>query len=160
MNDVFLNQSMATIKKYQNTAPVNLLAIAKELNLKIFEGNPVTPSISGKIVKDHKTSEETSYSIYVNANDAPVRKRFTIAHEMAHFLLHRDKIGDGLVDDALYRSGLKYNEEAEANKLAAQILMPWDLINNHMNENSTVQSLARAFAVSESAMAIRLGIPC
>lgn len=88
------------------------------------------------------------------------RKRFTIAHEIAHIIFHRDKIGAGLVDDALYRSRLSNTEEIEANKLAAQILMPWNLINQYMDANAAVQSLAEIFDLSDSAMAIRLGIPC
>jgi Zn-dependent peptidase ImmA (M78 family) len=75
--------------------------------------------------------------------------------------LHKARIGDGITDDALYRSGLSNKEEAMANKLAADILMPWHLINLVMDQGiTTIPELAKSFHVSESAMSIRLGIPC
>ena len=49
----------------------------------------------------------SGYAIFVNKGDRyKTRQRFTIAHKIAHFILHREAIGDGIVDDALYRSGL------------------------------------------------------
>ena len=63
-------------------------------------------------------------------------------------------------DDALYRSGLSNAQEAMANKLAADILMPWSLVNQKIKEGiDTVEELAQQFNVSISAMAIRLGVP-
>ena len=29
----------------------------------------------------------------------------TAAHELGHYVYHRDRIGDGIYDDAAYRSG-------------------------------------------------------
>lgn len=50
-------------------------------------------------------------------------KRFTIAHEIAHLLLHRPILREGVTDDVLYRSPhLGGTQETEANKMAADIL--------------------------------------
>jgi Zn-dependent peptidase ImmA (M78 family) len=50
--------------------------------------------------------------------------------------------------------------EAQANRLAADILMPWHLLNQHMSAGKVgVDDLARIFEVSPSAMSIRLGAP-
>jgi len=98
----------------------------------------------------------------VNSTEAPVRQRFTIAHEIAHFLLHRHLLESkgALVDDTMYRSGLSTAEEAAANKMAAHILMPFSLINSLSNNGfNSVESLARQLQVSKTAMKIRLGIP-
>lgn len=149
------------IRMYQHKWPIDILKIAGELGLAVYKGTNTGQILSGKIVKDSDRGGKSGYAIYVNAKDAEVRQRFTIAHEIAHFLLHENKIGDGIVDDALYRSGLSNKEEAEANKLAAEILMPWHLINSAMNKTSmTISDLAEMFQVSESAMSIRLGVPC
>lgn len=152
---------MSIIKKYQNSAPVDILAIANELKIKIYKSTGGIESLSGKIIKDSEMGGESGYAIFVNAKHIPERQRFTIAHEIAHYILHKDLIGDGIVDDALYRSGLSNKEEVMANKLAAEILLPWHLINLEMNEqNLTIPKLAEKFQVSISAMSIRLGIPC
>lgn len=72
----------------------------------------------------------------------------------------RDKASDGITDDAMYRSGLSSKEETEANRLAADILMPYTLIQNLVNEGfKTVPELAEKLGVSKTAMSIRLNIP-
>lgn len=79
---------------------------------------------------------------------------------MAHFILHRDKIGSGITDDGLYRSRLSNTIEVEANKLAADILMPWHLLNQRISpEVRSVEEMAEIFNVSKSSMSIRLGVP-
>lgn len=144
------------IKKHQTTVPVLVLKIATDLGIPVFRW-PCTSEIAGKIVK----TKEGKYEIYVRADDPHYRQRFTIAHEIAHFLLHKDIIGDGIRDNALYRSGLSNELEIEANKLAADILMPWHIINEAMDQgNNTIPLLAKFLDVSESAMSVRLGIPC
>lgn len=45
-----------------------------------------------------------TFLITVAANDPLTRQRFTLAHELGHYMLHRTLIGDGLDDDRAYRS--------------------------------------------------------
>ena len=79
---------------------------------------------------------------------------------MAHFLLHCELIGSGIVDDALYRSQLSSQVETEANRLAADILMPYTLIERLQKEGTrSVDGLAKVLEVSSVAMKIRLGVP-
>ena len=42
--------------------------------------------------------------IGVNSTESPLRQRFTLAHELGHFLLHKNK--DAFVDDVNYRNPL------------------------------------------------------
>ena len=85
-----------------------------------------------------------------------------LLHELAHFLLHADQIGTGIADDVLYRSSLSDRREAQANRLAADILMPDDLVRQQVEAahekgvGDLVLSLAKEFAVSEAAMRIKL----
>ena len=85
-------------------------------------------------------------------------------------MLHRHLIGDGVDDDRGYRStsrGKYHNtkigpkEETEANRFAASVLMPMDLINSLMEEKgiSETTELARELRVSEHALSIRIGRP-
>lgn len=147
------------IKRHQGAIPIDIISIAHDLKINVYKATGGA-NLAGKIVKDPKRGGASGYAIFVNAADSYRRQRFTIAHEIAHFLLHREAIGDGIVEDALYRSGLSNKQEMQANKLAAEILMPLHLINRAMDSYvKTIGELARLFQVSDSAMSVRLGIP-
>jgi Zn-dependent peptidase ImmA (M78 family) len=69
-------------------------------------------------------------------------------------------LGGGVTDDTFYRSTLSNAQEAEANRFAADVLMPYPLIQRLIaSGTSSVSQLANALQVSEAAMKIRLGIP-
>ncbi len=142
------------IKRLQPSAPVNIIGIAKVLGLNVWESSKLPDDIAGKIFKDDKNGGSKGYSIVIRAQDPVLRKRFTVAHEIAHYLLHRTLFAKELVDDALYRSPLSSAIEAQANGLAADLLMPWHLL-MPLVEND-VRDLATQFEVSEQAMKIRL----
>jgi len=148
------------IAKHQQSAPINVMAIANDLGLNVWSMN-LPGNISGKIFRDALNGGTSGFSIAVNAKESPVRQRFTIAHEIAHFILHRTNLETGdLIDDTMYRSGLSSAEESAANSLAADILMPFPLIQKFITAGmKDVPSLAAAFQVSQVAMKIRLGIP-
>ena len=95
---------MRIIEKHQRAAPVLVTAIARELGLEVYNTSVWTDDISGMIRKEQGGS--SGYAIYVNGTHPESRRRFTIAHEIGHFILHREFIGDGITDDALYRSAL------------------------------------------------------
>ncbi len=149
------------IAKHQKQAPVNVVGIANDLGLRVWAMHSLPSSISGKLFLDPLNGGSSGFSIAVNASEAYVRQRFTVAHEIAHFILHKDKIENGeLIDDTLYRSGLSSKEETEANRLAANILMPYPLITSLMHSGiRDPQGLANTLQVSLPAIKIRLGIP-
>jgi hypothetical protein len=144
------------ILRHQSEAPVDVKGIANELGINVWEMT-LPEGISGKIFKDRLNGGESGFSIGVQRTDWYLRKRFTVAHEIAHFILHRDRIGDELSDDAMYRSGLSTREEVEANRLAADILMPAQLVLKLKTEGcDSPEKMAKALQVSEEAMRIRL----
>jgi hypothetical protein len=147
------------IEEFQDSAPVDVIGLATRLGLNVWED--VLPNdISGKISLDLANGGTSTYSIIVQMSQASNRKRFTIAHEIAHFILHRNLIGDGVSDDALYRSKLSSTVEAQANRLAADILMPFALISELQAQGITdLSDLASELQVSQQALKIRLGIP-
>ena len=154
------NDCMDIIHEETSDYPVNVVGLAKKLGLKVWLAT-WDPPLRGKIERrDDDFAGPSGYAIIVNENDDEKQRRFTIAHEIAHFVLHRDEIGDGISDDPLYRGMKDGNLEVEANKMALDILTPWPLvmlaIDNGIN---TVDSLAGRFDVSESTMAVRLGFP-
>ena len=145
------------ISKHQSSTPIKIGEIAKDLGL-IVKSSTLRAGISGEIKKVNG-----QFTIRVNRHDPKVRQRFTVAHEIGHFLLHQDQIGDGIVDDILYRSSLSDVLEAQANRVAADLLMPWALIEKslkvHRNLKSEVrlEKLAQELEVSSTALKIRLG---
>ena len=151
MND----EQLQTIRNHQGAAAVDVVPIAIDLGLQVYKVAAFPDDLCGMIRKE----EEEKYAIHVNDSHHVHRRRFTIAHEIAHFLLHKELIGDGLVDDAMYRSGLGSSLESEANRLAADILMPWHLLNLPEYDHMSIKQKADAFMVSEASMAIRLGVP-
>ena len=148
------------IQKKYASIPVDVVAVAKELGLRVWEVDIQSPNnFSGKISKSKEDGGKSGYAIYVNSNHSEARQRFTIAHEIGHYVLHNDLIGDGVQDDALYRSGLPSNIETEANRFAANLLMPMEEVNKAILKHGFyVEQLADLFQVSQAAMAIRLGL--
>ena len=146
---------MEIIRANQSELPVSVTRIAKEFGIHVFKSSGWPDKLSGLIRKNQE-----KYEIFVNGQHPLVRRRFTIAHELAHFILHRDEIGNGITDDVLYRSGLSNKMEKEANQLAADILMPWKLLDPILDSGeSDICKLANMFEVSPSTMSIRLGVP-
>ncbi|HEY4075707.1 MAG TPA: ImmA/IrrE family metallo-endopeptidase [Rhizomicrobium sp.] len=149
------------IVAHQLEAPVKLSALARAMELEL-RASTLGVGISGEIRPSDENPEK--YIIKVNRHDPSRRQRFTVAHEIAHFLLHRDQIGAGLKDDVLYRSTLSDSREAEANRLAADILIPQSLLKEWLDNarllriDDVVSYLADRFEVSEASMKIRLGI--
>lgn len=148
------------IRGHQKCPPVMTVPIANQLGMKVYNVPDWPPNISGMIRKDGKLGGESGIAIYVNKDHPETRRRFTIAHEIAHFVLHQDLIGDGITDDGLYRSNLSLTNETHANRFAADLLMPWHLVDREIkNGRDTVSELAGLFNVSMQAMSIRLGVP-
>lgn len=149
---------MEVVRSHQSSPPVQTVPLARALGLEVYHVPSWPNDISGKILKSSERGGTSGYAIFVNKTHPKVRRRFTTAHEIAHFILHRDFIGDGIVDDGLYRSSLSNRIEAEANQLAADILMPWTLLRKYISQNTfDASKLAGLFEVSEQAMSIRLG---
>lgn len=144
------------ILRHQQTAPVKVGAIAADLGVKVLISD-LPLAVSGTLSRDPADREK--WIIRVNRHEHKNRQRYTIAHEIAHFVLHRDAIGSEVVDDTFYRSGLSEVREYEANALAAEILMPWHLIRSLMTGETSAAELAKTLEVSEAAMHIRLGLP-
>ncbi len=152
-----INNYADLIRAFQTEAPVNVVGLAKKMGLRVFSED-LGNNISGKLYRDKESQAE--WSISVQSGEVQTRQRFTIAHELGHFVLHKDLIGSSLEDDAFYRSGLAHWQETEANNFAADILMPWELINKLTDAGvNTPEALATAFNVSQIAMNIRLGLP-
>lgn len=119
--------------------------------------------ISGVLIRNE------GYSVIgVQKSQSLVRQRFTIAHELGHFLLHD---GKPIRVDKSFRvnwrkersSDSRDVEEVEANAFAAKLLMPKHMIERvhgvdsfELEDDTEVARLAELFRVSKQAMNFRL----
>lgn len=146
------------VEKHLLEKPVRLGMLAKELNINV-KLSSLGRGQSGLI-----ESKDGSYTIKINRHETRERQRFTLAHEIAHFLLHRDAIDkDGEIrDNVLYRSSQPERLEYEANRLAADLIMPIDQVESDLAiinvpvSDTVIECLAREWQVSKAAMEIRL----
>jgi len=142
--------------------PIDVKGIAQT------EGLPVTfhdleDRVSGMLVR-----EEDSAVMAVNVNHHENRQRFTIAHELGHFLLHEETptvfVDDLMVHFRSERTVKRFDpREAQANEFAACLLMPRELLKQDLVDNpvdvsddAAVRRLARRYRVSAQALTIRL----
>lgn len=112
--------------------------------------------------------------IAVNSTHHRLRKRFSVAHELGHALLHfpeAPQASYAVVDrplEVLFRDGLasegSNRVEIDANAFAAALLMPRRAVEQHFREelgrgariSAVTKSLAQTFDVSAQAMGFRL----
>jgi Zn-dependent peptidase ImmA (M78 family) len=108
------------------TIPVPIHEIAKDLDIvdiRYFE----TDGFEGGLVAFEDKSEGT---ILVNGNSSEKRQRFTIGHELGHFLIptHTGKRGEFLCTKEDLRanrsSDITKRKEIEANQFSVELLMP------------------------------------
>jgi Zn-dependent peptidase ImmA (M78 family) len=151
---------LSTVNHFRESIPVDVEGLALALGIKVRKAY-LSDNISGMIRK-----VKEGFEITVNARHPETRQRFTLAHEIGHYVLHRSLMGDGNVDDRAYRSdGSVQNncigprEETEANKFAANLLMPSEAIKKLRADGiDTPAKMAYLLKVSEGAMRIRLGL--
>ncbi len=144
--------------------PIDVKSIAERKGAIVVEEPLDNQEISGFL---YRTSDSPPV-IGINSNHPATRKRFTIAHELAHMLIH-PKTGVHLdqvviqMRDSKSSTGMD-EEEMEANRFAAELLMPQQFLTTdilamgavHADDSQAVEALAKKYNVSPQAMTIRL----
>lgn len=146
---------------------VDIEKIAKNFGIVVNKETNPGNDFSGFLYRGGKTP-----IIGVNSEQASSRQRFTIAHELGHFLLHNKSMTVDHDTGMVFRNTLSEmgtdRDEVEANHFAASLLMPQLLIdkyllkNRHkileqkMNEEIFLTKMAEDFGVSQQALVIRL----
>jgi Zn-dependent peptidase ImmA (M78 family) len=141
--------------------PVNIEAIIRGLGIELDKRAELDTEIAGQLVR----SDDGKFKISVNKSDTYYRQRFTMAHELGHYLMHAHLIGDGVDDSTAYRSvpeGRFYNsaitsvEETQANQFASRLLLPKSVIIQKAHIGTTVKELSVLLQASIRATEIRL----
>lgn len=98
-------------------------------------------------------------AVVIGFNDAHhhVRQRFTVAHELGHYLLsHHDHFHIDLADAHGTPPGYNWQDERAANEFAAAALMPSAMVTAYFERDRSLEKLAKRFDVSREAMGWRL----
>ena len=142
------------------TVPINPVTLAQRVGIPIRNAEFDDPNMAGMIVK-----RGDQVSMLVRGGDPPLRKRFTIAHELGHYFLHLGEDGEFVDRDAnLFRlpsaddraASPDRRREIQANLFAAALLMPEAELRLYWKERKSIAELARIFQVSPEAMGYRL----
>lgn len=150
------------------TLPIKVDDIARSLGLRVLP-YPLDNNVSGLLVIEENGKGIIGY----NQSESRVRRRFTIAHELGHFILHGNKhhlfVDKEFKEVRFNRShesakdSSKRKFEIEANAFAASILMPetflrkeFEKIKIDLGHEDGMLELAKKFDVSVTAMYIRL----
>ena len=137
---------------WDEIVPVSPRAIAERMSVRVIADPDLTfDDLSGQF------EYEGDYpTIRYNPYEPIVRQRFTIAHELGHFVLGH---GSRFRDPKQNFSSTNFDrKEVAANKFAAALLMPRELVRSLIMEEDikTVHELAAKLNVSEVAMKYQL----
>lgn len=156
-------EALDITRRFGASIPVDVFGLAAELRLGPL-GEDLPDEISGLI----RRNDDGSMTIVYNRAHARTRQRFTIAHEIGHFIFHRDRLNEGVSDTLAFRADPSYlpnpaigrEQEWQANNFAANLLVPERWLKAAQAANfRTVGELAPRFEVSPAVMRIKLGIP-
>ena len=120
--------------------PIDANKIAKNLGFEVHDLDSIDDKQSAIILRDAKL-------IGLNKKHHYHRTRFSLGHELGHFLLHHPTEEDCTPDEIKV-----YNQEAD--EFAAELLVPYALLKQLIKSNSTDQLSAR-FRVSRDVIIIR-----
>lgn len=131
--------------------PLDVRAVAEYLGLEVVE-EPMDDDLSGYL-----EVRGGQWVVGVNAFHHENRKRFTIAHEIAHFMLHSSQ-QPSFHDRTFARRATDPSAmEREADRFAAELLMPAPMVRKMISSGLTsLSSLAERFRVSALAMKYRV----
>lgn len=148
----------------RTSIPIDVKGIAARLGIEIVERRlddglvSAVSNTSALLLRKHGRA-----ICVVNQDHPPTRQRFSIAHEIGHFILHPPKEAYDVRARDDHSSEGVYREEIEANAFAAELLMPVEILQSKVPapldlfcHTDRISELARRFEVSPEAMTHRL----
>lgn len=100
---------------------------------------------------------DNRFRIAINSRHHKNRQRFSMAHEYAHYQLHREQIGTTPEGERiLFRNAERNPIEYQANRVASEILMPeQEFAELVRSANGDIRAIATIFDVSPEAVRVR-----
>ena len=149
--------------------PIDVAALAQDVSRQVFPDAPITmvggldlsKGVEGMLMPRRDGSGEWGI-IYNDTIRSPGRQNFTLAHELGHYLLHRQTYPNGLEctnRDMADWDDVRNGIEAEANTFASYLLMPLDdfreQIKGRVIDIDLMTDLADRYAVSLTAAILK-----
>jgi Zn-dependent peptidase ImmA (M78 family) len=140
-----------------NDPPVDLQIITHKLGLVYEEVDYFDEDVDALIIP-----VDARVVAAVNLKQSQVRRRFSLAHEICHFLYHKDRSvleqeqtidSPEMEDENIPR---KDPFEAEADIFAGELLVPLPMLKKAYRPGLTAADIARVFDVSESVASIAI----
>jgi len=145
---------------YNHTGNVDVVGLASQLGIEVY----AVDERDDFVAQIKYSKKDAKFYILVNKNHPHTRQRFSVAHELAHYVRHHDKIKS---KGAMNRqNGGDPDEEQQADKLAAEILMPQDSVRDYLKKmnitldqpikHGLISKLSEKFKVSNLVATLRL----
>ncbi len=118
-------------EKFVKTAPPDLTALCRDLGLRIRE--VPAKGFDGALIRS-KADQKGIVAVKVSIREKS-RKRFTIAHEIGHFIIpHHRNLGEICEERKIESFDSHLNRpEIEANEFAAELLLPSAILRRRFN---------------------------
>lgn len=141
-------------KGYIGGYEVDIEKIVKSEGIILEKDFEMESSKSGSLSMDKELGK---WVIRVNGKHHIKRQRFTIAHEFAHYCLHKDEQGSFVDEEIYFRKDHESSIEYNADLFASEILMPRSLFVKAIKEDKIkkIKELSDKFNVSTMAITIR-----
>lgn len=149
--------------------PVKIIDICQKMGFSVFQ-QEMPNEICGYIAIDEelKNKLSTDRIISVNKGEPPKRRRFTVAHELGHFLFNFNPKETEYLNAFEMDHEDDNEDEKRANRFAAELLMPkeeftkkyYEIMGKYQKSsdqlNNTVQDLSDLFLVPPKAVERRI----
>ena len=152
--------------------PLPVVKLLQELGFTLYRATFKDRYQSGLIAVDSSLPEKnpvfkTDRAVLVNQEDSTAHQRFTIAHEIAHYIFDFDESTQPVYYKAYNTKEQEDEAELRANRFAAELLMPtsafvdaFDKIKKEQGEifslSTTITKLANQFDVPATAVQRRI----
>lgn len=156
---------VATIleENYFDTPPVDIYKLLENYGVIVHKRDfPLKhANISGFVI--FADDDKNTPVFVINKEDSEDRKKFTLAHEFGHWILHKKQLQDEPALSILYKSPIGSETtdqiEIEANQFAAELLVPDAMLKaEHETTSKHKKLLAKKFHVGEDIIGFRLGL--
>jgi len=137
---------------WDGTYPVDPVALAEDLGIKVKSAVFKDPNTSGAIIAENADD----ITIYFAQDDDFARQLFTVAHELGHYL-ERVQAGDPEFSFVEKRHSEHYDlHEFYADEFAGNLLMPTGQFKALWTSGASIADISRYFSVSMKAVRKRL----
>lgn len=131
--------------------PIDVNRIAEALGFQVMP-HPFPEKLKGMVQIEGDTKV-----IGVNSNYSEAAQRFTVGHELGHYLCGHEHIENTFIDDERRFYEPYFHTEKEADAFAGELLMPKHMLEKDLNEHGPdIAWLKERYQVSEQALWIRL----